>query len=253
MMNIDQLLGEVVDGYKSILGNDLVGIYLHGSLAFGCFTWERSDVDFIAVVASEPTASQKADLIRLMLRLDKNAPPKGLEMSLVPRSACREFSHPAPYYLHFSNGHKQSYIGDLEGHIALLRGVDRDLAAHFTVIKAVGKVLCGEPIANVFGEVPRRDYIDSLMFDSENAADDILENPVYVILNLCRVLAYLEDAGVMSKRGGGEWGMEHLPKYCDVISPALREYSGGESMNVPKERLVGFADDIMKRIGEHLS
>lgn len=252
MMKIDQLLYKVVEGYKSILSNNLVGIYLHGSLAFECFTWERSDVDFIVVVNSEPTTSQKADLIRLLLELDKNAPPKGLEMSIVPRSACREFSYPVPYYLHFSNGHKQSYIDDLEGHIALMHGVDRDLAAHFTVIKAVGKVLYGEPIEDVFCEVPRQDYVDSLMFDSENASDDILENPVYVILNLCRVLAYLEGAGVMSKRDGGEWGMENLSEYCDVISPAMREYSGGESINVAKDRLVEFADDVMKRIGGHL-
>ncbi|WP_161567304.1 hypothetical protein [Acidilutibacter cellobiosedens] len=36
--------------YQTILGDNLVGIYVHGSIAFGCFHEEKSDIDFIAVI-----------------------------------------------------------------------------------------------------------------------------------------------------------------------------------------------------------
>lgn len=244
----EELLNKIVDGYKRILGENLVGIYLHGSLAFGCFTWDKSDIDFIAVVNNEPTPSEKAEIIKLLLKLDAEAPPKGFEMSVVPRSACDRFVYPTPYFLHFSNGHKQSYIDDIEGHIAVLHGDDRDLAAHFTVVRAVGKTLCGAPIPEVFGDVPPRYYLDSILFDIENAEDDILENPVYITLNLCRVRGYLESAGVLSKLDGGQWGIAHLPEYSDIISAALTEYSGGDRMCVTAERLKQFAEDMLGKI-----
>lgn len=244
----DQLLNKITEGYKRILGENLVGIYLHGSLALGCFTWDKSDIDFIAVVENEPAPFEKAEIIKLLLKLDADAPPKGLEMSVVPRSACERFVYPTPYYLHFSNGHKQSYIDDLEGHIAMLHGVDRDLAAHFTVIRAVGKTLFGAPISEVFGNVPPSDYLDSILSDIENAEEDILEDPVYITLNLCRIMGYLKGAGVLSKLDGGKWGLEHLPEYGDVINAALTEYSGGEKKCVAAERLRQFAANTHESI-----
>ena len=244
----DQLLNKITEGYKRILDENLVGIYLHGSLALGCFTWDKSDIDFIAVVENEPAPFEKAEIIKLLLKLDADAPPKGLEMSVVPRSACERFVYPTPYFLHFSNGHKQSYIDDLEGHIAMLHGVDRDLAAHFTVIREVGKTLFGAPISEVFGNVPPSDYLDSILSDIENAEEDILEDPVYITLNLCRIMGYLEGAGVLSKLDGGNWGLEHLPEYGDIINAALTEYSGDGKMYVAAERLRKFAANTHESI-----
>lgn len=33
-----------------------------------------------------------------------------------------------------------------------------------------------------------------------------------LILNLARVLAYLKDGLVLSKKEGGEWGINHIPE-----------------------------------------
>ena len=33
-----QLLEEIAGAYASICGDNLVGVYVHGSLAFGCFS-----------------------------------------------------------------------------------------------------------------------------------------------------------------------------------------------------------------------
>lgn len=248
MRDVDILLGEVVSGFKAILNDNLVGIYLHGSLAMGCFTWERSDIDYIAVTETEPTAAEKAELISLLLKLDRKAPPKGFEMSVVPRSACKPFIYPTPYYLHFSNGHKAAYQEDMAGHISRLHGVDPDLAAHFTVIKAAGKVLCGAPIEEVFGEVPAYDYLDSVLKDVGSAEDEIISEPVYFTLNLCRAAALTQGEGVLSKRSGGEWGIDNIPGYSDVIGAALCEYGGGEKIPLPEKRLREFAQFMLSVI-----
>lgn len=41
-----------------------------------------------------------------------------------------------------------------------MHGVDRDLAAHITVVRQVGITLCGKNIREVFGEIPKADYLD---------------------------------------------------------------------------------------------
>ena len=52
---IARLLHEIRRTHTEILGENLVGLYLHGSIAFGCFNPQKSDVDYIAAVR-EPLA-----------------------------------------------------------------------------------------------------------------------------------------------------------------------------------------------------
>ena len=92
-----------------------------------------------------------------------------------------------------------------------MKGVDRDLAAHFTVICHRGKCLYGKGIQDVFGKVDRQYYLDSILSDIEDAEKDIMENPVYIVLNLCRVLACKREGTILSKKEGGEWGLKALP------------------------------------------
>ena len=84
-------------------------------------------------------------------------------------------------------------------------------------------------VQEVFGEVPEKDYLDSLWYDIEGAEAEIADNTMYLTLNLARVLAYLEEKNVLSKQEGGEWGLQKLPeKYHALITEALREYRGEE-------------------------
>ena len=220
------LLEYIISDTKAILGDSLVGIYLHGSLALGCFRWAVSDIDYLTVVEGEPTQAQKEELVRSILAMEGDCPPKGIEMSVVRVDACRNFVHPTPYVLHYSNAWRDSFCADLSGTCRDLHGADPDLAAHFTVTRAAGITLCGAPIAEVFAPVPREAYLDSLRYDFAGAEDDIAENPVYVILNLCRTLGYLQDGVIRSKAQGGEWGLAHLPEDAGLISAALAAYRG---------------------------
>lgn len=245
----DSILNGIRERYQEILGQALTGIYVHGSIAFGCFNWENSDIDFIVVINREISPGEKEELIRVLLDLDKEAPQKGLEMSVVQKKYCAPFVYPTPFELHFSNAHKESCRRDLSGCCCSLRGTDKDLAAHFTVIRRVGIRLCGEEISSVFGEVPREAYLDSIKADVAGAESEIRENPVYIILNLCRVLAFIGEGLVLSKEQGGQWGMKKLPKeYRELIRKALRSYRGEAVFREEEDRLAEFAKRAVKWI-----
>lgn len=248
MQRITHLLDSLKSLYTAALGENLVGLYVHGSLAFGCFEWARSDVDFIAVVRRPLAAETKLRLLDALVALLPDSPPKGLEMSVVLECACRPFVYPTPYELHFSN----DWIGrwradplalcDTEGR------TDRDLAAHFTVLRAAGLVLCGAPIAEVFSPVPRADYLDSVLLDVGSAREDVRENYAYVVLNLCRALAYLQTGDVLSKQAGGRWALDALPRWQGVVRPALSWYAGAP-LNAPDEKeSAAFCEEMLSRI-----
>ena len=245
---LKELLNSIKNNFTELLGENLTGIYIHGSVAFGCFNWDTSDVDFIVVTETQPDNETQQKIIELLLKLDKSAPPKGLEMSMVTAENCRNFVYPTPYYLHFSNSHKESYIQDCKGHLDKLKGTDKDLAAHFTVINHVGITLCGKDKADVFAPVPAESYLDSIRFDVENAAEEICDEPVYLTLNLCRVLAFIRQGKVLSKADGGRWGIENLPQFSDVISTATDCYAKASIADFDNDRLKAMADYILKEI-----
>lgn len=251
-MQYQKLLDDFTNMCGRIFGGGLTGVYLHGSLAMGCFNPDKSDIDIIVVVDGEVSGAQKLDFMGGLVKLNEKAPPKGMEVSVVKRKYCKPFVYPTPFELHFSNAHLRRYNDDPEDYVRSMKGEDRDLAAHFTVINRYGIALCGEKIPDVFGEVPKAAYADSIRLDVENAVWDISEEPVYIILNLCRVLAFLKDGLCLSKARGGEWGISHLPEeYRDIARRALDSYLSEAEMNLERESAQSFAKYMTGEIQAH--
>lgn len=121
-MNPFNLLSVISGEYQAILGENLCGIYVHGSLAFGCFNPVNSDIDFIVVVNEPPTLEQKQGLIQTLLRLNPEATEKGFEMSVVLMRDCLNFSHPTPFELHFSNTHLKRAVENLPEYCRTMHG-----------------------------------------------------------------------------------------------------------------------------------
>ncbi len=221
------VMDRVTEGFRAILGEKLVGVYVHGSAAFGCFRWEVSDIDFLAVVNAPLTQEERVALIRCLLRISPDAPEKGLEMSVVTAEVCRNFVYPTPFELHFSNAYLGACLADAEGYCARPHGGDPDLAGHFAVTRACGIAWYGAPIDEVFAPVPREALMSSILNDVSDAQDGgVHENPVYFVLNLCRTIACAEQGLMLSKAGGGQWALENLPEeYHPVIRAALDGYT----------------------------
>jgi len=217
------LLAQLAGRFRQVLGENLVGIYLHGSLAMGCFNPRTSDVDFIVVVSRKLDAAARRAVIAFILELAEQAPPKGLEFSIVTLEAARRFVHPTPFELHYSKTWHEMYrSGQADYETPRL---DPDLAAHFTIIRERGICLCGRPIGEVFGSVPEADYWASIRADAQDILDNPTRNPVYTVLNLCRVLAFKQERLITSKTEGGRWGLRALPpEYAGLIRQALDEY-----------------------------
>lgn len=246
------LLDDFTAMCAEILDGALTGVYLHGSMAMGCFNPKKSDIDLIVVVEENISIAQKLAFMQKLVRLNENAPEKGIEVSIVRREHCMPFVYPTPFELHFSNAHLDRFKDSPDEYVRNMKGEDRDLAAHFTVINRYGAVLFGEKIPDVFGKVPKEAYADSICLDVENAAEEISESPVYIILNLCRVLAFLREGLCLSKAQGGEWGIGSLPeKYRGAVRQALDCYLSDTEIDLGHEAAREFAEYMLSKIKAH--
>ena len=243
------LIGWFVEMAKEILKDRLTGVYLHGSAVMGCYQLKKSDLDFLVVVSTALTDAEKCRFMDRLVKLDHECPGKGIEMSIVTKDVCDPFVYPTPFILHYSRMHTERYQRDTEDFIRKMNGTDKDLAAHFTVIRSRGCCLYGLPIKDLFGEVPEQDYLDSIWDDVSNAKEEITKNPMYLILNLARVLAYLKEKKVMSKQEGAMWALEFLPEqYYPLVYSALQEYETGEDVPYDQELAKKYATYMLEQI-----
>ena len=235
-----------------ILGDNLVGVYLHGSAVMGCFHPAKSDLDLLVVVEHAMTDEAKREFMDMVIQLNDEAPAKGIEMSIVRREVCKPFAYPTPFELHFSAMHLGWYRDDPEDYIRKMNGTDKDLAAHCTVIRARGRCLFGAPIPEIFGEVSKQDYMDSLWYDIAEAAEEIAEDTMYLTLNLARVLAFQQEGRVLSKQEGGEWALARLPEINHAhLRNALAEYRG-EKPEYDIDAAKDYAAEMLRLIRDNM-
>lgn len=239
---------------REILGENLAGVYLHGSLAMGCFNPRKSDLDLLTVVRETPDDTCKRMYMEMVTELSARMPGDtahaGIEMSIVRRDVCRPFIYPTPFELHYSAGHAKWYRRDPDDYIRKMKGTDKDLAAHFTIIRSRGVCLYGSPVGEVFGEVPAADYLDSIWEDIAGAREEIAGNTVYITLNLARVLAFCTEGKILSKQEGGEWALMNLPeKFRPLLRTALADYAGSAEKTYDRETAEEYAEYMLNRIG----
>ena len=97
----------LLEGVRGVLGEDLVGAYLHGSAVLGGFRPD-SDIDVIVVSARKTTLEEKRRLIALLLSISgRSAAPRSgrpIELDIVVESGVRPWRYPpGPFDFHYNS------------------------------------------------------------------------------------------------------------------------------------------------------
>ena len=215
------------------LEQDLIGIYLHGSLALGYFEEGASDLDILMVCRERLPRRQRLAIAQEIMELDNK--PCSLEMSAIWIQDLQPWKHPTPCQFHYSDYWTETYRKLIDGQMKECFLVDTDfedadIACHVKLTKQCGICVCGNPIEQVFPDVPEDDFWKSISADVKEY-DFHAYNPKYFssnILILGRILSYKKLGRILSKYEGGLWMLNFVPeKFRYIIEGALNTWYGG--------------------------
>lgn len=237
---------------KGIIDDNFVGFYLHGSLAMGGFNPTRSDIDVLVVTDKPIRLLEKRNLAQLFL--DYSSSPYPIEISFLNKKQLMGWQHPCPFEFHYSEHWRERYETELfqgtSKYISEVIQTDPDLAAHITITNYKGICIEGRPIDDVFPEIPLDDYLSSIMGDYLECLERIKENPIYCILNMLRVLWFLDERVISSKQEAGSWGQKNLPiELRKTVKKATEIYTDGiDSWSFEKLELLLLRDYIAEKV-----
>ncbi|MFS0674592.1 aminoglycoside adenylyltransferase domain-containing protein [Ornithinibacillus sp. 179-J 7C1 HS] len=238
---------------KEMMEGNMIGFYLHGSLAMGCFNPNRSDIDLLVVTEDSLSVDTKRNLAKLLLK-ESNS-PYPVEISILHIDSLKNWQHPCPFEFHYSEFWRTRYEEDLVGTTKYLNEdipADADLTAHITILHERGICLEGEQIEEVFPQVSELDYIDAIMDDFQGCIENISGDPIYSCLNMIRVYWYLKEGVISSKLEAGEWGLVSLPeKLQATVRKAIDGYiNEGNSSNFTMDELQQLRDYVKEQVNK---
>ena len=236
------------------LGENILGIYLNGSLAAGGFNPERSDIDILVLTAQELTGEVKRDIITLLLRISRMPGP--LEVYFLVEKVLHPIQQPLPVSLYYDEKEREHYQleihKDYRDYWSTATQYTSDLTIYLTTLHQYGICLYGQSIAEAIPTIPADIIRKALITNLQGARDQRLRDPINFVLNASRTIAYLHDGNMLSKGAGGIWALTHLPEqFHPLIQQALAVYQGGRLQRpVGRAMLDDFATFIDQNLDE---
>lgn len=217
---VNLILHEVLTGIQPILGDQIIGMYLCGSLTSGSFD-RLSDVDYVVVtkaVLSDDLLAALDILHQRIASMDIWCATQ-LEGIYIPQAALRKYDPIHGLHVLIDRGRGQRlhrmYIADaLTSHAwwggwVLLR---ENLREH-------GITLTGPDPCNLISPISAKELQEASAAILHGWAAPLLDNQAeissrgyqaYIVLTLCRILYTLEHASVTSKQIAAKWAQEKL-------------------------------------------
>ncbi len=221
--NVNEILNILLTRVQEILGNQLMGMYLYGSLSSGDFSPETSDIDFVVVTANS-LAEEKAAALETMHRGLWSSGRKWaskLEGAYVPKELIRR---------HDPNGAACPAVNEGQFYVAHL-GSDWIIQRH--IVRECGIVLSGpdpktliDPVdpdgihAAVLGIL--EEWWFPMLDDPSWLANHGSEYHAFAILTMCRALYALKYGSIVSKPKAIQWARQTLDEpWIQLIDKAV--------------------------------
>jgi len=225
------VLKTFVDEVSAELGENLVGIYLVGSIASGDFDLD-SDVDFLVVTNTELTEANTKALQDIQIKIHgiDCYPAKHLEGSYISISDLNDWSTVGQKQLYYFDNGSTTYehsTHDNQWHVRWIlreRGITLAGQKPETILKSI-------PLNEMFSE------IKTTMLQVMKLFEDEINRPLsffnsrfgqsFAVLTYCRMLHTLHTGTVQSKKAGVKWAKQFVePKWVNIIDQAWNEREG---------------------------
>lgn len=249
-------INKVVNIWKKHLGDELIGVYLHGSIALDAFNPDSGDIDILVVVKDSIDIQVKLEIARDIIEIDKKPCP--LEMSAVKLSDARNWKTPGNCVFHYSDFWTEKYVErfsnpDADVYVVDHEFPDADVTSYIKLLKQCGIVLYGREIQKVFADISDEDFWVAISADIDDYDFHDYDARYFSsnVLILGRILSFKKERRILSKYDGGIWMIDHVPedlKY--LLKLAMKIWFEGEEHLLPEEDLSRLRDYLVNEIKE---
>ncbi len=208
---INELLQALVMQIQSILKNELIGVYIGGSLASNNFDCETSDIDCYIITTNglSKNVLTKIEEMHKQFYSSKLHYAKKIEASYIPHKDI----------LNVDSNSMRPYFN--EGHFHLAQyGSNYVIELH--VLRENGVTIVGPEIKNLIKELSPQNLKQAVKRNLNEYWKNILQDipklnrsdyQVFAILTMCRTLYSLETGLITSKLVAAQWALQKLDSH----------------------------------------
>jgi len=249
--DVNTLLACLLADIRSILGERLVGLYVHGSLAYGEFNPQTSDIDFLVVTDHHISGETFSALKDMHARLFASglAWSQKLEGAYIPIDELRRHdpAHtPVPW------------LG-VDGHFAL-ETLGSDWVIQRWILREKGIAVAGPPLKPMIDPISSDNLREAVLGSLREWWSPPFPSPerfqsdgyrAYAVLTMCRSLFVLEHGHVASKPEAARWAQSALgDPWAKLIADATgwREGAGFDRLEETLE-FICYTLECCRRLG----
>jgi len=215
--DINELLDELLYHFQLILNHKLVGVYLFGSLVWGDFDYENSDIDVLVATSSaiddqdfNDLQQMQHDLVTMYRHWDDR-----IEIAYVSVAALQTF---------------KSHVSEIAiispGEPFHIKEAGKDWLINWYMVQEKGFTLFGPAPTTLIAAISKEEFIHAVQEQTKDWADWIYymrqrKAQAYAILTMCRALYAYKNAEQVSKRQAALWVEQELPQWSALIENAF--------------------------------
>lgn len=233
------LLQDLTAHLPVILGRNLVGIYLHGSLTQQAFNPKRSDVDCIVVTRRDLSDAQFRRLGAWLSRAAEANPwAARLQMLFLLRNEVLTMNSKACLYQFGllkrsgSDGNPIIWMNVLQSGVVLFGPSPESF------VPALTPEILFQALEREVGYL--REEISG---KPQSQWRDVPSYRAYAVLTLCRILYSFRKGTIVSKQRAAKWAIKYLPgEWSRIILQALESDDAERPAGIPLCRIEQFID-----------
>jgi len=217
---VDQV-EKIVRLTDAVLGDDALGVYLHGSAVSGGLR-PASDVDVLVVARRSLDEGARRTLLRGLLALSGSAVgARPVELVVVVGSDVRPWRFPPTCDFLYGEWLRAEYAA---GTVPQPEPMP-DLALLIAMTLAGDRSLAGPPPARLLDPVPHADLVRASVAGVPGLLADLADDTRNVVLTFARIWTTLATGEIRAKDAAADWALARLPpEHRPVLEHARQLY-----------------------------
>lgn len=247
-IEVNSIIEKLINGHKYVFGEKTVGFYLYGSLVWGDFDINCSDIDTLCIITSE-TTPEELEKLRIMHQDIVTEYPlwrDRIEVHYATTDGLKNFR---------TSSFKMANISPGEPLHIIDSGIE--WIDEWYCVQEYAITLYGTDKEKEIPHIEKNEFIQTIYRYAQSFRDrirtckDSCYSQSYAILTLCRALYTLKNGEQTSKLAAARWAIDFIPEYSDVINNAITwRHERDSNYRNPNETYLlaeTFVEDILDR------